>query len=161
MTNFNLSYEGPKYQANYSHVDLHIELDDRIDVASMLNNISFTSYQFSPSLIMDKNYNLIANVNDALVAGNPTSTFSFDRKEINANLSSGSEQTLVNPAQQRKILPKIWFCLPGDPNNFTISKDLALALASSGESLLFKGYIDGILEPPVLMVRFPEQKAKT
>lgn len=43
LTNSGQWHEGTKYKANYTHVDLHVQLDDRINVASMLNNISFTS----------------------------------------------------------------------------------------------------------------------
>ena len=53
------------------HVDLHVVLDERIGMPDVLENVSFTSYQFKPSYVLDENYNVLARIDDSLVQEAP------------------------------------------------------------------------------------------
>lgn len=164
LTNSGVWEDGPKYKANYTHVDLHVQLDDRIDVASMLNNISFTSYQFKPSFIMDKDYKPLADISSSLVKGSPTSTFSFDPKGNKYLIFRATVRRDGNPNNDLEATPqdldRDMILSSGDPDNFTISKETAMELAKSGEKLMFRGYIDGIARAATINQAIPKTESK-
>lgn len=113
---------------------------------------------------MDESYNLIADVNGSLQKGSPTSTFSFDPKGNKYLIFRVVVRRDGNPDYKLDATPedlaKDMVLSSGDPNNFTISKDVALALASSGQSLLFKGYIDGIFRAASTNGEIPKTESK-
>lgn len=164
LTNSGQWHEGTKNKANYTHVDIHVQLDERINVASVLNNISFTSYQFKPSFVLDKDYNLLANISSSLVEGSPTSTFSFDPKGNKYLIfrvtvrRDGNSNNVLNATPEE--LGRDMTLTSSDPGNFTISKETALELAKSGEKLLFKGYIDGIARAAMISQEIPKTESK-
>ncbi|RNL48134.1 SHIRT domain-containing protein [Paraeggerthella hongkongensis] len=149
MTNSGTWSDGPKQGASYTHVDLHVVLDERIGMPDVLENVSFTSYQFKPSYVLDENYNVLARIGDSLVQGSPTSVFSFDRQGKTTFIvrvtvrRDGNPVNLLNASASQVLEPMV-LTAPGRP--FFVSKEAAYALESANESVTLGGYIDGVVK---------------
>lgn len=148
LTNSGQWDDGPIQGAWYSHIDLHIKLDDRIVLAEELKDITFKSYNFKPSFILTKDYEIIKGGLSSLVTqGNPETTFSFepgDNKEfiLRATIRRDGNSLNALNATPDQVFSDMTLT-SGNKDNFTISKEVAEELAETGEKLLFNGYIDG------------------
>lgn len=158
MTNSGTWSDGPKQGASYTHVDLHVVLDERIGMPDVLENVSFTSYQFKPSYVLDENYNVLARIDDSLVQGSPTSVFSFDRQGKSTFIvrvtvrRDGNPANLLNASASQVLEPMV-LTAPGRP--FFVSKETAYAVESAGEPITLGGYIDGVVKVSAIKQNIP------
>lgn len=156
--------DGPKKGASYSHVDLHVQLDERLTMPDTLTDLSFTSYQYKPSYILDENYNILENISSSLVPGSPTSTFSFDRKGNTRFILRVTIRPDGNPVNALTATPEQvaapMVLSTTNPNNFKITEAVAQTLSETGDNLVFKGFIDGNAKASSMVYPIPVIEGK-
>lgn len=127
--------EAPK---GYTYVDLHVKLDDKVDVAEVMNNVSFTSGLFMANAVLDTKYNLLSNIASRPADGETTVTFNFN------NPNKLKEFIVRTTLRKNTTDPYSDMVLrSGDSSNITISKEYANEINNTNRELVFTGYIDG------------------
>lgn len=165
ITNSGTWSDGNKQGASYTHVDLHIKIDDRVDVADVLKDITFKSYNFKPQSLLDKDYNLLqGGLGDLTVQGDPTTPLTLDVKGKKEFILRTTIRRDGNPTKVLKGTPEEVMAdmvlASGDKSNFTISKAVAKQLADSGDKLIMSGFIDGVSKASTVVYPIPKIDSK-
>ena len=146
LTNSGQWHQGTIQGAQYSHVDIHASIDHRVDITNPVT-LSFTSYNFKPSYILDTNYNLLESVGSSLVEGSPTSIFDVDLQGNKNFIFRTTIRHDGNPNNRLIATPEQVFedmlLTATTQNAVSISKEVAESLSAIGDTLFFSGYIDG------------------
>lgn len=142
--------DGEKQGASYSHIDLHINLDNRLEINNGIIDLEFTSYSFKPSYILTPDYKVLASgLSNLVVQGSPTTQFSTDLKGNNSfilrttirrdgnpinNLNATVEQALSGMKLELKNI-----------NNIYLPNEEAKKIAeNTNPPLVMDGFIDGL-----------------
>ena len=146
LTNSGQWHQGTIQGAQYSYVDIHASIDHRVDITNPVT-LSFTSYNFKPSYILDTNYNLLESVGSSLVEGSPTSIFDVDLQGNKNFIFRTTIRHDGNPNNRLIATPEQVFedmlLTATTQNAVSISKEVAEFLSAIGDTLFFSGYIDG------------------
>ncbi len=152
-----------------TYIDLRIQLDPRIDMADQLTELYFTSYNFSPTHIYASDYTPVVSFINTHVQGSPTTNISFNTASITDNtfiLRCWLRNRYGAPTLDLKAVAKAeqvfgdMYMESKNPNNFTISKAVAEELSTSGDQLVFNGYIKGKAMPAGAQIAIDEIPSK-
>lgn len=148
FTNSGQMSDGPKKGARYSHMDLHVQLGTSVTLNDTLT-FDFTSYQFKPLYLLDKDYNVLAgNLDKNVQPNNPTT-------RISVSGLSGKNEFILRTAIRRDGTSQSSVTAPcvaalqqmsltnASVSNFRISSTTARHHSIQGTPIEVTGYVDG------------------
>lgn len=164
-------FKGATPKEEYSYVDLHVILDENLDVATTFKNLTFSSGTFMARAVLDENYEVLSIVDKLPENGALSSTFNFENPNKskhfiirttlrNANQDSGGDNRYEENPYRTNHLSSEYIFGPmhlsgGEVTNVTISKEEAEKYKDTDRELIITGYIEGAAAVRTNILPFP------